>query len=94
MNTLLKNLSEKQRDNYADVGEISLKDGNIHPHETLSMMPDRLAEQNNIDVEELFNIDSDVQRSAIIHNEASLPIFTIGNFSGNTLFLLPPNILK
>ena len=74
MNTLLKNLSEKQRDNYADVGEISLKDGNIHPHETLSMMPDRLAEQNNIDVEELFNIDSDVQRSAIIHNEASLNI--------------------
>ena len=78
MANLLRSLSPEKIEDYATVGEIKLKLDNIHPHETLSSLPAVLAEKNVIDIDQLFDIDADGQRSAVVHNETSLNIIAKG----------------
>ena len=72
--TFMKNMKAETREKYATLDEVKLKSGNVHPHETLTMMPRHMAEKHGINTDRLFNIDGDQKRSKVVHNEATTNI--------------------
>ena len=67
MTDYLMSLSSESRANYASIDEVSLKTGSVHPQETLTMMPKKIADENDVDPNTLFNADEDLGKSAIAH---------------------------